>query len=323
VVTHPESGAAQVAISRSGTLVYAAGGSTTAERPLLWVDRTGAARAVNDRQAPFWWPRLSPDGRRIAVVIDAPFSKLWVLDIERGTFTRASQLPGDQDSAVWTPDGTHLTFGADTTGRGAFRMYAERFDGSGDATEVLDGAESPSPLSWSPDGKRLLYRQISAATGQDVWVFSADVRTAIPLLQTAANEWSAAFAPDGRWIAYVSDESGRAEVYVRPFPGPGPRHQVSVDGGTAPVWSRDGRELFFGRGDALFAARVTLGGAFANGVPQRLFSGPYGFDDVTVSYDVTPDGRHFLVPRSRVDAAPRQVELVLNWFEDVNRLAPR
>ena len=323
VITHPESGGAQVAISRTGTLVYAAGGSRTAERPLLWVDRSGAARPVTDRQASFWWPRISPDGRRIAVVIDAAFSKIWVLDVERGTFTRASQLAGDQDRAAWMPDGVHVTFGADTAGSGAIRLFSDKIDGTGSATLLFDGSESASPLSWSPDGRRLLYRQIGATTGQDVWVYSADDRTLTPFLQSSSNELSATFSPDGRWVAYVSDESGRAEVYVRPFPGPGTRSQVSIDGGTAPVWSRDGRELFFAKGDALFATAVSLGGTFTSGAVRRLFSGPYSFDEVTVNYDVAPDGQHFLVPRSRVDSAPRQLELVLNWFEELNRLAPK
>ena len=323
VVTHPESGGAQVAISRTGTLVYAAGGSATAERPLLWVDRRGSASPVIDRQAPFWWPRVSPDGRHIAVVIDAPFSKMWVLDVERGTLARASQLAGDQDSGVWMPDGVHVTFGADTTGSGAIRLLSDSVDGTGSATFLIDGSESASPLSWSPDGRRLLYREIGTTTGQDVWVYSADTRTSTPFLQSAANEWAAAFSRDGRWVAYASDESGRAEVYVRPFHGPGTRTQVSIDGGTAPVWSRDGRELFFAKGDTLFAAPVTAGQTFTSGAVRRLFSGPYNFEEVTVNYDVAPDGAHFLVPRSRVDSAPRQLELVLNWFDDLNRLAPR
>ena len=230
VVTHPESGGVQVAISRTGTLVYATGGSATAERPLLWVDRSGSASPVMDRQAPFWWPRVSPDGRRIAVVIDAAFSKIWVLDVERGTLARASQLAGDQDSGVWMPDGVHVTFGADTTGSGAIRLLSDSIDGTGSATSLIDGSESASPLSWSPDGRRLLYREIGTTTGQDVWVYSADTRTSTPFLQSAANEWAAAFSRDGRWVAYVSDESGRAEVYVRPFDGPGTRTQVSWSG---------------------------------------------------------------------------------------------
>ena len=120
---------------------------------------------------------------------------------------------------MWMPDGVHLTFAADTTGSGAMQLYSQRIDGSADATLLVDGGQSPSPLSWSPDGQRLLYRQIGAATGQDVWVYSADVRTSMPLLQTAANEWSAAFSPDGRWITYVSDESGRAEGVRPPVSG--------------------------------------------------------------------------------------------------------
>jgi dipeptidyl aminopeptidase/acylaminoacyl peptidase len=320
VVTHPESGAAQVAISRTGTLTFAAGDAATANRPLLWVDRSGITHPVTDRQAPFFWPRISPDGRRIAVVIDAPFSKIWVLDVERGTFSRASQLAGDQDRAVWMPDGVHITYGADPTGSGVVRMFNDRSDGTGSPTSLIDGGESPSPLNWSPDGRRLLYRQIGATTGQDVWIYSADDRSSTPFLQSAANESSAAFSPDGQWVAYVSDESGRAEVYVRPFSGSG-RHQISIDGGMAPVWSRDGRELFFGKGGTLFVADVTLRGTFAGGAVRPLLSGPYSFDEVTVNYDVAPDGQHFLVPRSRVDSAPRQLEVVLNWSDELQRLA--
>jgi dipeptidyl aminopeptidase/acylaminoacyl peptidase len=131
-------------------------------------------------------------------------------------------------------------------------IFSDTSDGGGSATLLVDGFESPSPLGWSPDGRKLLFRQIGATTGQDVWVYSADDRASMPILQTTANELSAAFSPDGRWVAYVSDESGRVEVYVPPFPGPGPRTQVSVDGGTAPVWSRGGGELFFcERGHAL------------------------------------------------------------------------
>jgi serine/threonine-protein kinase len=322
IITHPDTGAAQVAISRTGTLVYAAGGSRTAERPLLWVDRSGAATEVSHRHAPFWWPRLSPDGRRIAVTIDGAFSKLWVLDVERGTLTRASQLAGDQDRGQWMPDGVHVTFGADTTGTGAVRLFSDTSDSTGTATLLIDSSESPSPLGWSPDGRHLLYRQIGSTSGQDVWVYSAVDRMSMPLLQTTANEWSAAFSPDGRWVAYVSDESGRAEVYVRPFQGTGSRTQVSIDGGTAPVWSRNGHELFFAKADTLFTAPVTLGRTFTSGPAHRLFSGPYSFDEVTVNYDVAPDGQRFLVPRNQIDSAPRQLEIVLNWIEELKQKVP-
>jgi Tol biopolymer transport system component len=290
---------------------------------LVWVDRNGAERLVVDRQAPFWWPRISPDGGRIAVTVDGAFSKLWVLDIGRGTLTRASQLAGDQDHAVWMPDGVHLTFNVATTGSGAARLFSDRFDGTGSGTLLLDDPITPSPQSWSPDARTLLYGQQGATTGQDVWLFSAHDRTSTPFLATAANEWSAVFSPNGRWVAYVSDESGRFEVYVRPFPGPGPRIQVSIDGGMAPLWSRDGRELFFAKANTLFTTPVNLGAVFTSGATRRLFSGPYSFDEVSVNYDVAPDGQRFLMPRSRADSAPRQLELVLNWFEELNRLAPK
>jgi eukaryotic-like serine/threonine-protein kinase len=323
IITHPESGAAQVAISQTGTLVYAAGGSRTAERQLLWVDRSGAARPASERTASFWRPRISPDGKRVAVVIDAPFSKLWVLDVERGTFARASDVPGDQDRGTWMPDGVHMTFSADSTYSRALRLlYSERIGGTGGATLLFDGAQSPSPLSWSPDGQWLLYGEFGRATSEDIWVFSAAERKSRPLLQSPANEFSARFSPDGRWVAYASDQSGRAEVYVRPFSGAGTRHQVSFDGGVDPVWSADGRELFFTNGNALYAAAVTLGEEFRGGAPRRLFSGPYAFGELPMNYDAAPDGQHFVVPRSRTEPAPRQLELVLNWFEEVQRLVP-
>jgi serine/threonine-protein kinase len=327
VITHPESGGAQVSISRNGTLVYAAGGSRSAERPLLWVDRSGVARPATDRRASYWWPRVSPDGQRIAVVIDAAFSKIWILDAERGTLARASQLAGDQDRAVWMPDGVHVTFGIDMTGRGEVSLLSHRFDGTGSGRLLFEGPKSPTPLGWSPDGRKLLFRQTGATTAEDVWLYSIDDRTTTPFLQGPANETSASFSPDGRWVAYVSDESGAAQVYVRPVHGPG-RSQVSVSGGTAPVWDRGGRELFFAKGDTLFAAPVTLGETFSSGAVQRLFSGPYTFDVLavnylqTVNYDVAPDGQRFLVPGNQAPA-PHQLELVLNWFEDLNRLVPR
>ncbi|MFN2447081.1 MAG: protein kinase [Vicinamibacterales bacterium] len=323
VITHPDTGGAQVAISQTGTLVYAAGDSKTAERPLMWVDRSGTARPVIDRQAPFWWPRISPDGQRIAVTIDGAFSKLWVLDVERGIFTRASQLAGDQDRSQWTPDGRQVTLGVDTTGSGTVRLFTDSTDGTGGATVLVDSAPAVHALDWSPDGRRLLYGQTGATTARDVWIYSSDDRTSRPFLENPPNEFSASFSPDGRWVAFVSDESGRAEVFVRPFAGPGSRTQVSVDGGTAPVWSRDGHELFFAKGDTLFTTAVSLGRTFTSGAVRRLFSGPYSFDEVIVNYDVAPDGQRFLVPRSRIDSAPRQLELVLNWFEELNRLAPK
>jgi len=308
--------------------VYAPGGAHAAERPLLWVNRNGAARPITERAAPYFRPRFSPDGRQVALVIDGPYSKIWVLDVERGTLSRVSQVPGDQDRPTWMPDGVHMTFASDPEYTGVGRVFSDRIDGTGtarplfDSAQSFDRAQSFAPMNWSRDGKTLLYGRIGAATGDDVWVYAAGTRESTPFLQSAANELSATFSPDGRWVAYASDESGRLEVYVRAFPGPGARSQVSIEGGVAPVWSRNGRELFFAKGDALFATSVTLGETFASGAVRRLFSGPYDFDELLLNYDVAPDGEHFLIPRSRGDTDPRHLELVLNWFEELKRLAP-
>jgi serine/threonine-protein kinase len=323
VITHPDTGGAQMAISKTGTLVFAAGSSKTAERPLLWVDRGGTARPVIERQAPFWFPRISPDGRRITVTMDGAFSKVWVVEVERGTLTPVTQLAGDQGLGQWMPDSLHVTFAADTESSGTMRMFSDRYDRAGNADLVFAGAESMFPLSWSPDGKSLLYRLIKPGTDEDVWAYSKEDRTTKPFLNGPAKESSAIFSPDGQWVAYVSADSGRDEVYVRPFPGPGKRTQISIDGGAAPVWSRDGKELFFTNGDTLFAVPVGLSPTFTNGKPQRLFSGPYNFDEVTRNYDVSSDGRRFVVLPRRSEPAPRQLELILNWFEELERVAAR
>jgi len=168
--------------------------------------------------------------------------------------------------------------------------------------------------SWSPDGRFLVYTQYNRGD-RDLWIWSAADRKSSPLLQTPASESDARISPDGHWIAYQSNESGRSEVYVRAFPGPSQSWQVSLDGGTFPVWARNGRELFFRKDNLMMAVDVSTKPVFTAGRPKRLFEGSYLLD--TGSYDVAPDG-HFLMIKDERRASTELV-LVQNWFEELKR----
>ncbi len=334
VVTHPESGAAQFAISRTGTLVYASGSSHMADRPLVWVDRQGTAKPLLDRRAAFVEPRISPDGRRLAVTIVGAFDRLWTSEIARGTLTRLTTLGGDHGDPVWTPDSSRITFAASMPQDQFYDLYWGSADGSGVTERLVKIDDSPSlaPTSWSPDGHTLLYQRIDPKTGSDLWTLSTEAgRRAQPFLQTSFNEFGAVFSPNGRWVAYTSNESGRLEVYVRPFQGPGAKIQISADGGAHPVWARSGHELFFADDGKLMMVPVKTEGTFQAGTARLLFEGPYDFggaadkgdDDVYRNYDVAPDGERFAVVQRDPNNAPIHVNLILNWTGQLTRVVPR
>jgi len=182
-----------------------------------------------------------------------------------------------------------------------------------------------TPNSWSPDGKLLAFNEITPSRGIGVSVLRLSDRKAQPILQTPFNESAPRFSPDGRWLAYVSDESGRYEIYVQPYPGPGGKWQISTEGGTEPAWNSNGRELFYRSGDKMMAVDIATQPGFAAGKPRMLFEGQYQPTPVTFpNYDVSPDGQRFLMlkPVEQAQAAPTQINVVLNWFEELKRRVP-
>ena len=182
-----------------------------------------------------------------------------------------------------------------------------------------------APSSWSPDGQLLAFTEINPTTGYDIWVLRMGDRKAQPFLRTPPTKLCPRFSPDGRWLAYISDESGRYEVYVQSYPGPGGKWQVSTDGGTEPVWNRNGRELFYRSGDKMMAVDIATQPSFSAGKPRMLFEGPYLPTQTTCpNYDVSPDGQQFLMlkPSEPAEAAPAQINVVLNWFEELKQKVP-
>jgi Tol biopolymer transport system component len=310
-------------LSADGSLAYVPGGESVSERTLLWVDRKGAPQPLPAPQRPYLFPRLSPDGQRLAVSIQGGNRGLWVYDLARGTLSRLTESPAVPRS-IWTPDGKHLTF-LSAPG-GTMNLYWMPADGSGAVERLTTSENVQFPGSWSPDGQLLAFSEADPTNGWDIWILGLQGdRKPRPFLQTPANESQPMFSPDGRWLAYVSDESGLREVYVRPFPGPGGKMQISIEGGTEPMWARNGRELYYRNGDKMMVAAVGTQPAFAAAKPRLLFEGHYetGLSPFESNYDVGPDGQRFLmIKASEQESAATQLNVVLNWSDELRRLAP-
>jgi Tol biopolymer transport system component len=180
-------------------------------------------------------------------------------------------------------------------------------------------------MSWSPDGQLLAFVEVNPTTGYDIWVLRLSDRKAQPFLRTPFNESAPRFSPDGRWLAYVSDESGHWEIYVQPYPGPGGKWQISTEGGTEPTWNPNGHELFYRSGDKMMVVEIATQPSFTVGKPRVLFEGRYEPSPATSpNYDVSPDGQRFLMFKTAEasEATPTQINVVLNWFEELKRRVP-
>ena len=319
-------GSPALTISQSGSLVYVSGSATDRERSLVWVERDGQATLLAEGIRGSRHPSLSPDGRRVA---EAGPGGIWILDVERGSRTlltdegSQSRDEGSNFQPAWTPDGGRVAFSSLRPDKD-WDVYWKAVDGTGEVEPLLTAQHTQGPTSWSPDGKLLAFKEDNPETGSDIGILSLQGeprRSAF--LATKFNEFSAKFSPDGSWLAYVSDESGQDEVYARPYPGPGPRWPISTDGGQEPVWSPDGRELFYRNGDQMLAVAIATEPAFRAGRPVRLFEEQYEKSPVpAVNYDISPDGKRFLMVREQPRTTRGQFNVVLNWFEELKRLVP-
>jgi serine/threonine-protein kinase len=317
-------GTLDFALSKDGDLAYVSGLGGIPPQRLAWVDRTGGEEAIEAEARPYRYPRLSPEGRRIALT-DRGSGGVWVWDLDRGVLT---QVADETVYSVWIEDGREIvvTQSNPQTANRIEALYRVASDGVGEAQRLTGSEFMAYPESVSADGSALLFR--TGLTRTDVGLVDLGSEGEIRLLLASPdfNELNAEISPDGRWLVYQSDESGRDEVYVRPFPRiEGGRWQVSTDGGFAPKWSRSGREIFYrelGSGD-MMAAPVSLAeAAFDAGVPARLFDGSgYVRGEIGRNWDLAPDGR-FLMIRPAVAAAPPRVVYVQNFAEELRRLAP-
>jgi len=291
---------------------------TTGGRRLVLVDRNGASRDVQADTGLYFAPRISPDGKRVAVGrwtdINFGAKDVWVMDLVQHTRTR---LTFDTTAGwpVWSPDGRHVAYQRGTA------IYWVPADGSGAPAPLLTSGGTWFPVEFEPGGRGLLFHGIgpqrSKAEIGRVGIVPPD--SGHRVLGSTFHNYNPSLSPDGRWMAYNSDESGRFEVYVRPYPGPGGRWQVSLDGGTEPVWSPTGREIFYRDGDKMMAAAVQTVGAFEVGARTQLFEGNYQVTSQQITgYDVTRDGKTFVMLQP-VQGTAQTVFVTLNWFEQLGR----
>jgi serine/threonine-protein kinase len=328
-VARSSNSAAKYAVSASGALAFVHGGGSTGN-VLVWVDREGREEPLGAPPRQYFYPRLSPDGTRIAVDVRAEKQEIWIWDIEREASTRLTGSEGQPTYSVWSPDGRKV-FHSTSLPSGDWAIVARNADGSGDPFTVIEEPRFILPSAITADGKGLLAtRGFSGAAAPpfDIVLIDPAVKAEPKVLLHRAGSFftAPALSPDGRFVAYVSDESGTAEVFVRPYPAlDSHRWQVSSGGGRMPYWSRDGREIFFVDGrEHLAAASVTMrDGTLSIGRAEVLLHTAF-LSSFGRSYDVTPDGKRFLMIKGAAagDEPNGRVVYVQNWLHELRRLAP-
>jgi serine/threonine-protein kinase len=315
----------QYSFSSTGTLVYIPGSSQAPQLRLVWVDRKGAEKPLPAPAHNYVMPRISPDGQRVAAALEEADSQVWLYDLARDTLTPFTFTQSNSIDPVWTPDGKRIVF------KGAKNaLYWQPSDGSGAAEALTNGPMSSNdiPSGWSPDGQVLAIVEVIGpgtyiGNTQTLWILPFQDRKPQLFERGQTNETAPRFSPDGHWIAYSSRESGRFEIYVRPYPGPGGKYQISTDGGTEPVWNPKGRELFYRIGNKMMAVDIMTQPAFSRGKPRVLFEGAYvPTPRALPNYDVSPDGQRFLMLKANEAEATTQINVVLNWFEELKRRVP-
>jgi eukaryotic-like serine/threonine-protein kinase len=309
------------AVSPAGTLAYFPGWSSL--QGLAWRDRRGIGTPLPLKPRRYGTPSLSPDGKRLAVSVQTGATRnIWVGSVEREPLTRLT-FGNDDYFGLWTPGGGRVVY--TSLQNGHYDIFWTPSDGGGSAepVPVREGASAKKATSWSPNGDVLLFND-DPQTGMDIWQWWPDRKQARPFINTRFRELEAVFSPNGRWVAYQSDESGQTEVYVLAYPGPGPKTRVSTDGGAGPLWNRNGRELFYQSVNGIMAVPVLDTQTMRLGAPVRLFSyQARGGTSGGRAYDVSPDGDRFLTVEPADPAhPPSQLNLVQNWFAEVRRPAP-
>jgi serine/threonine-protein kinase len=336
-----DSGAMQAGVSRTGTLVYMTGGvHVPPEYSVVEVDRTGRESSLPIEAKPYRTLRLSPDGTRLALSSLGRDRSIWLYAYDRGTLSKLANA-GRSVVPVWTPDGEQITYAS--SANGPDNLFSTRADGGGSPALVVSSPSNLVPGVWTPDGRQLLYYVTpgdgASAGAPVIWVQDVASKTAPRVIAgTLGNAGAADVSPDGRWVVYQSAESGQFQIYVDAFPGPGPRYQVSTDGGGSPIWRGDGRELFYlasprgtrgqeegaarGASDAdirMMAVPLVSQTTLTFGTPRELFVGRYGINGPARGYDVHRDGQRFVLlkPRERRPLVVTEMNIVQNWTSEL------
>ncbi len=323
-------GGAHFSVSRNGSLVYIPGSAApVANKRIVRVDRTGKVEALPFPLGNYQSPRIAPDGERLLVVECEPIPHLWVCELARGLKRRFTDDRGDTYWAIWSPDGKQIVFNS-SLGGAAMDLYSKPADGSAPEKRLTESTNQLHllPKSWADDGKTLIITQaVDSNTFFDIGILPYEVAsTPQPLINTRFNEFHPMISPSGRWLAYSSDESGRAEIYIKPYPGPGRAIPVTTDGGMEPVWDPFEKELYYrdDTGYKLFKVSIITEPAVQVGSPELLFEGRfYGSSFLWGrNYDISPKGDFFILIEEEETQPVAQINVVVNWFEELKRLVP-
>ncbi|MDX1390481.1 MAG: hypothetical protein R3344_14935, partial [Acidobacteriota bacterium] len=290
---------------------------------LVWVDRQGNVEVITPEVRAFRYPRVAPDGNRLAFTLEEESDDLWLYDLARGGFTRLT-FDARNIAPVWRPGHDEITLSS-VGGHDVPAVFSIAADGSGErrALQPQQAGRPLFPTGWSPDGQTLCYVTTDASLGFDILtVGEGGEGPPRPFVATTFDEHMAVFSPDGQWVAYSSDESGRMEVYVIPYPGPGSKTKVSNEGGGEPVWNPAGGELFYRDGDKMMAVTVRTEGDLTVSRPRLLFEASFARRTLAwiTNYDVSRDGQRFLMIQEAPRPDSRRIEIVQNWFAEVDRI---
>ncbi len=316
VLVNPSRANAFYALADDGTLMFVGAGEAPAGE-LVWVDPDGVGTPLGFPSRQYRHPRLSPDGRQVAVttVTGGGRDAIWVLDLDRITRTRFTAEGTINRWPVWTHDGTRIAFSS-SRGSSTFDLFWKPVDGSGEARTLLASERLTVPFSWSADHQTLAYYEIRSGAA-DIWTLPSEGAPS-PVVTSSFDNVAPMFSPDGRWLAYVSDESGQDQVYARPYPGAGATIPISRDGGIEPVWSRDGRALYYRNEDRMMV--VSVGADETFGTPRVLFRQSYAISPIgrgNPNYDVAADGRFLMVRDRPGEGGVSPLYVVLNFFEEL------
>ncbi len=306
---NPGSGQANIGFSSTGLFILAPSGALSYDRfSLEWMDRQGHLYPLLDTLRSYFSARVSPDGKKIATDINAANDDVWLYQISRGTLTRVTFAGGNNNFPLWSPDGKYIVYNAEK-GK-APNIFRRPWDGSGAEERLTSDPSTQTPLSFTPDGKMLSFEQ-----NGDIWILPLEGdRKPFPFIHSPANEGNGTFSPDGRWMAYTSNESGKNEIYVTAFPKREGNWQISNGGGTTPIWSRDGKELFFVNSSSLMVVNVSPGPTFDFSEPRNLCTIPPS----ALVADIGADGRQFLVRTPRSEQVTLQhLVVITDWFNEV------
>lgn len=310
------SGHSPFAVSRTGTVAFNPEDPT--KRTLVWVDREGRETPLvtgQSERGQYDYPRISPDGSRV-VFEDA--RQLWVMDLDRGTRTRLTSK-GFNSNPVWAPDGESIVFSSNRAR--TWNIYSKSIRGTNEPELVARGEYPLFPQSMSLHHRIAAYHN-HPDTGLDIWTVQLGEEPQ-PFVVSPFRETAPQISPDGRFVAYVSNESGRSEVYVQPYPPTGDRWTISTEGGAEPLWAPDGTELFYRHGNTVLAVDIGAASSFEPGIPRPLFDGNYLFSTQdTREYDISRDGKQFLMVRREPSSIPTRINVVFNWLEELERLVP-